>query len=300
MSVNPLQARLRLVRSSDNDAGVSLTELVIAMGLSVLISGLTLAFFLGTNSSSTQGINSNIANSAARGALDAWTQLIRIADYPEVGTRTSVTVNGVSQQLPQDVDARVAGTNPQTNVGSNGAVPRLVFLDATNLVFYANISNRVTAGAPTSTTKIWLSCSAGSLIERQYSDTGGYDAYGLLDKSSYVVQRFVASNVTLGDGLPCGTPSSTKALFTAYDSTGAVLAYSDQTSNVGAIKVADTACNSGDTSTGFCGSPLSQSLYPQAPVASIRITFTATVAKSDPSTTAQAYESTAAIIGGLS
>jgi hypothetical protein len=137
MSARMIIARLR---SQGRDAGITLAELIVALGLSTLIGAMTLGLFLSINTSSANTIDRTINSSTARATIQAWTAYIRVSD----GTTAGMKAN------------------------------RIEWLTAKDMLFYADINNRSidtvsTTGAPT---MVWLRLDAsGTLVEEQFPST---------------------------------------------------------------------------------------------------------------------------------
>jgi type II secretory pathway component PulJ len=132
----------RRLRAS-RDAGLTMAELVVTMGLSTLIGAMTLSLFLSIQSSATATTDRTVNSAAARTTLQSWTAYLRVADGPTAGVRTS----------------------------------RIEWLTSKDLLFYADLYNRgmnsssdvATTSAPT---MIWLRRdAAGSLVEEQFAST---------------------------------------------------------------------------------------------------------------------------------
>ncbi|SOD74773.1 type II secretory pathway component PulJ [Jatrophihabitans sp. GAS493] len=278
--------RHRALGQSGAESGMTLMELVVSMGLATLLGAMTLAFFISSNTAASRTVTANISSASARDALDSWTQLIRVADTPAYDP-THVVLNSVAQ----DVDARQGDS--------------IVYLDATNLVFYANVGNRgSTTGSRASSTKMWLALENGSLIERSYPDTpanaGGYDASGAPAVGGATTTRVLATNVTLGAQAGCGTSQSTiNQLFIPCSAAGAQLAMSASDAGSPGLSVMKTACNDADTSTYWCGSG-NPTVPTTVPASSIVIAFTVTTTTSDGVATNQSYISAAAMTGAAS
>lgn len=143
MSARMILSRMRRRLQIRRDAGVTLAELVVTMGLSTLIGAMTLSLFLSISSSATATTDRTVNSAAARTAIQAWTAYLRVADGPTAGVRAS----------------------------------RIEWLTKSDMLFYADLYNRginsssdvATTGAPT---MIWLRRdAAGSLIEEQFAST---------------------------------------------------------------------------------------------------------------------------------
>src|SRR5438445_245157 len=80
--------RLRAVRLR-SDAGMSLTELLVAMVLSTIIGAMTLGLFVKMTDTTTRSTDRTINSAAARNTIQAWTGYLRVADGPVAGSRLS-------------------------------------------------------------------------------------------------------------------------------------------------------------------------------------------------------------------
>ena len=106
----------RLLRADD---GVTLMELLVAMGITTILGAVTLTFFVTTQNSGYKSMVTNQSTAEARIALDSWTSLLRVAGWLDPTAKTD----------------------------------RFEEITPTKVVFYANLDNRTTAdqtvGAPT-------------------------------------------------------------------------------------------------------------------------------------------------------
>jgi hypothetical protein len=130
--------RRQMMRRDRADLGVSLIELVVAMGLMTVIGAMTLAFFISMNTADSRTVDANISTAGARNALETWTRLLTVAD----SSQTAALGTGRFQQITP-----------------------------TTAIFYANMnSNRAsTSAARTAPTKVFLSLEGGQLVERDYA-----------------------------------------------------------------------------------------------------------------------------------
>jgi Tfp pilus assembly protein PilV len=148
----------RRLRSAADDAGVTLIEVVVAMGLSTILGTATLLFFVSANNSAASSLDRTIAGAQARSAVQAWTSYLRVSDGPAAG-------------------------NPSH---------RFEWITATSTLFYADLNNRSGAAAATAPRMVWLRYDAANsdLVEEQF--TKGSSAYNTTPS----VCRIVATNVT--------------------------------------------------------------------------------------------------------
>lgn len=157
-----------------DDAGMTLTELLVAMGLSMIIGAMTLGMFVNISDTTRRSIDRTVTSSAARNAIQAWTSYLRVADGPAAGSRVS----------------------------------RVEWLTDHDMLFYADLFNRsldtvATTGAPT---MLWLRRdTANRLIEEQFasSATAG---------TRPTVCRTLVDNVVGGAPLFTGTDSKSNPI----------------------------------------------------------------------------------------
>jgi hypothetical protein len=128
-----LRRRLRATRGED---GISLVELLVAMGLSTIIGAMTLALFLNVNGSSQRTVDRSIDAAQARSVLLSWTSYLQVADGPRYGDPSH----------------------------------RFEWITPTDMFFHADLGNRGgdpdTVDAPTG---VWLRLTGGRLIEEQFA-----------------------------------------------------------------------------------------------------------------------------------
>lgn len=152
-----LIARLRAVRERP-DAGVSLMELLVSMGLSTILGALTLMLFVNVNTSTAATTDRTMSTASARNAIQAWTGYLQVADGTTAGLKTN----------------------------------RIEWLTAADMLFYADINNRSMSslGTTSAPTMIWLRLDAANqLVEEQFPSTA---AAG----TSPGVCRVLATNVS--------------------------------------------------------------------------------------------------------
>jgi len=174
--------RRQMMRRDRADLGVSLIELVVAMGLMTVIGAMTLAFFISMNTADSRTVDANISTAGARNALESWTRVLTLAD-----------------------SSQTAG------LGSG----RFEQITPTTAIFFANMnSNRAsTSAARTAPTKVFLSLEGGQLVERDYAPLSSiapstYPGY----PGSPTQTRYLASDVVISGWLftpyVVGTPPS--------------------------------------------------------------------------------------------
>ncbi|HZC74069.1 MAG TPA: prepilin-type N-terminal cleavage/methylation domain-containing protein [Jatrophihabitans sp.] len=71
------------LRKPRRDDGITLTELLVAMGIATILGAMAVAFFVGANRSGQVTVATNQGVGDARVALDNWTSLIRVAGWLE-------------------------------------------------------------------------------------------------------------------------------------------------------------------------------------------------------------------------
>jgi Tfp pilus assembly protein PilW len=131
--------RLRAIRAS-REAGMSLTEVLISMALSMLIGAMTLGLFLSISDTTTRATDRTSSSASARNAIQAWTAYLRVTDGTTAGSRTN----------------------------------RIEWLSANDMLFYADLNNRSwgSPGTTSAPTMIWLRRdSANRLVEEQFVST---------------------------------------------------------------------------------------------------------------------------------
>jgi type II secretory pathway pseudopilin PulG len=144
-----LTARLHAVRRSD--AGITLTELLVAMTLAGLVGAMTLLVFVSTNRAVSDTSDSLIASGDARVTLQTWQTLMQAADAPQT-----------------------------TNTCSSGATAhRFEWITDRDTLFYANLGNRSTdtSGSCAPQTMVWLALRNDALLEARYSVAAGQTTY---------------------------------------------------------------------------------------------------------------------------
>lgn len=75
-----------MLKPRNNDAGLSLVEMVVAMVLAGIVGSLLLAWFVGASDTSTATTNSDLAAADARGTLQSWARYLQVAGSPTGGT----------------------------------------------------------------------------------------------------------------------------------------------------------------------------------------------------------------------
>jgi type II secretory pathway component PulJ len=150
--------RVRAARAS-GDAGVTLTELLVAMGLATILGAITLQLFVSVNDSTAATTDRTVETAQARNTLQAWSGYLHVSD----------------------------GTTP-------GSVStRFEWLTTSDIAFYAGLNNRSgnveTTAAPV---MYWLRIDAnGQLVEEQFPSTATINALP-------TVCRILADKVTAG------------------------------------------------------------------------------------------------------
>lgn len=131
------------------DRGATLVELMVAMGLSTILGTITLLVFTTANSSVNATSDGLVDSAGARNVLQSWQSLIQTAD--------AAPATNSSGQSTGDCPT---GTTAH----------RFEWLTPTETLFYADIANRsgtsISCGAPT---LIWLGIRSGVLYEAHYS-----------------------------------------------------------------------------------------------------------------------------------
>jgi hypothetical protein len=165
MSARVILDRLRR-RLRRDDAGLTLAELVVAMGLSTIVGAMTLTLFVLITKSSGATVDRTVNTSAARNLIQSWTGYLRVADGTTAGSR----------------------------------VNRIEWLAANDMLFYADLYNRSmsSVGTTSAPTMIWLRRdSANALVEEQFPASSASGATPsicriLVGASDSTVQLFTA------------------------------------------------------------------------------------------------------------
>lgn len=184
-------SRRRLRPAAGDDSGFTLTELLVAMGLSMIIGAMTLGLFLSINTTSNTTSDRTVGTASARNAIQSWTGYLRVADGPTAGSR----------------------------------INRILWLTASDLLFYADLGNRkMSSDAETATTaaatRIWLRRDYyGNLIEEQFSATATTGAQPLRCRS--LVSRVAATPALFSAVDSTGASMSALNLGTAPAATAA-------------------------------------------------------------------------------
>lgn len=121
------------------DAGITLSELLVTMGLMTVVGTIATMFFVSASHSSVATLERGYNVSQARITLDAWTSRLRVAD----------SIN---------------------EAGSNRG--RFVKITPTEIVFYANVNNRDDNGRGR-TTRVDLALVSGELVEHDFDSSTG-------------------------------------------------------------------------------------------------------------------------------
>jgi hypothetical protein len=157
MSPRLILAKLRAALSR-SDAGITLTELIVTMGLSTLIGAMTLGVVVAIDSSSAATTDRTISSSSARSTIQAWTAYLRVTDGSTAGVRSN----------------------------------RVEWLTAKDMLFYADLNNRSmdTVATTSAPTMVWLRLdTSGALVEEQFASTAASGA-------KPTACRILLSNVT--------------------------------------------------------------------------------------------------------
>lgn len=148
-----LSRRLR-ARIEQRDAGVTLVELLVTLGLATIVGTMTLLLFTSANASVNATTDRIVGTADARTVLQSWQALLQSADV-------APATNG---------SGAATGSCP-----SGSTTHRFEWLTNTEVAFYADLANRSASGTTcTPPTLIWLGLRNGQLIEGEYAvSTGG-------------------------------------------------------------------------------------------------------------------------------
>lgn len=131
-----LRNRVRTVRRG-GDAGMSLTELLVAMVLAAVLGAITSVLFVDVDNSTAASTDRAIDSAQARNVLQSWTSYLQVSDGPTAGSATN----------------------------------RFEWFGPSSILFYSDLFNRsqsslASTGAPI---LVWLRLdSAGQLVEEQF------------------------------------------------------------------------------------------------------------------------------------
>jgi hypothetical protein len=130
--------RARVMRAG-GDAGVSLTELIVAMTLAMVLGVLTMQLFVTVDTATTSTTDRTVNTAQASNIMQAWSQYLHIADG---------TIAGV-------------------------ASGRFEWLTSGDMLFYSGLANRLSSlntNVTAAPTMMWLRLdTAGNLVEEQFS-----------------------------------------------------------------------------------------------------------------------------------
>jgi type II secretory pathway pseudopilin PulG len=186
-----LSRRLRELREMGTDSGVSLTELLVAMGLMTTVGAMALAYFVSSSASSSRTTNETLTATQLRTAMSAVTTLFRLADTPTA----------------------------QAGFPTN----RFDQITAAQVTFYSNVNNnRVASAARTAPAKIVLTATSTQLIEKYFLPLAATvpadytQNYGATASSTRVLvdslsntSAFTYCAVLNPDARTCKTPATT-------------------------------------------------------------------------------------------
>ena len=132
-----LRRRLEHVRSSA-DAGLSLTELIVAMALTSVLGAITLMLFVAVDRSTSTTSDRAINDGKARTTLQAWSTYLQVSDGPNAGS----------------------------------ALNRFEWVSAGNILFFADLYNRSASSLSTTSAPklVWLRLdSSNQLVEEIFN-----------------------------------------------------------------------------------------------------------------------------------
>jgi type II secretory pathway pseudopilin PulG len=256
--------RRRLRRATGDDRGITLVELMVAMGLSTILGAITLTVFVSANNSVNATADGLVGSASARNVLQSWASLIQTADA------APVTSSGV------------ATTTCPTGTTSH----RFEWLTGTETLFYSDVANRSGSSIScTPPTLIWLGLRAGVLYEVHYTVAVGSSTWSLVD--CRILSDSHSATVTAGTLF---TPNPGQVLYSVdYGSSFAAgTAFAAMTSCTNAPASMSLASVSDTDAT--ANNSLSQ-------LTSVGIDFTVSDSTGQDS---QAYDSTVAVLGGIS
>lgn len=174
---------IRRVRgaTASRDSGITLMEVLVASTLSLILGMMTIAIFLNVNTTASATTDRTISTADARQTVQAWAAYLRVADGTTAGSRSN----------------------------------RLEWFSSSDILFYADITNRTMAapGTTTAPAMVWLRRdSANNLVEELFASTA---AQGASPTRCRVLVRNVSASV-IPDPKD-STKTVTLPLFGAYD-----------------------------------------------------------------------------------
>jgi prepilin-type N-terminal cleavage/methylation domain-containing protein len=142
----------RVHHAGHGDAGVTLTEVLVAMVLTSIVGAMTVLMFTSTSSAVSDTTDSLTGSGDARVTLQTWQTLLQAADTPQ---RDDVCNSG------------------------EGGEHRFEWITTREILFYANLGNRSTdsSGTCTPQTMVWLALRDGALLEARYTIAAGDTTY---------------------------------------------------------------------------------------------------------------------------
>jgi type II secretory pathway pseudopilin PulG len=174
-----LRRRLDALRTDSSDRsekGLTLVELLVAMGLATIVGSMTLLLFVSANSSVNATTDRLTGSSGARVVLQSWQALMQTAD-------TAPATNGSLQ---------ATGACP-----TGSTAHRFEWLTSTETLFYADQGNRSGTGTTcTPPTLVWLGIRNKQLVEAVYPLATGATAFTL--GSCHLLTDAATAPVTAG------------------------------------------------------------------------------------------------------
>lgn len=162
--------RVRAARAT-GQAGLSLTELIVAMGLTVVLGAVTLTLFITVNNSASATTDRTVGAGQARTVLQAWTSYLQVADG---------TITGSSNH-------------------------RFEWITPTDMLFHADLGNRSGSGPASTPPLMWLRLDTkGQLVEERFANASSFPATA----STCRILSLNATSLTL-TGYTTGTGAGT-------------------------------------------------------------------------------------------
>jgi type II secretory pathway pseudopilin PulG len=257
-------SRLRQ-RLANSEAGVTLVELLVTLGLASIVGAMTLALFTSANASVSATTDRLVGSAGARNVLQSWQALIQTADSaPATNSSGAAT-----------------GTCP---IGSTAH--RFEWLTSTEIAFYADVANRSASSTNcTPPTLIWLGLRSGQLMEGVYSLSTGSTAFAL--SSCHALTDAQSAKVSSNSLF---TPNPGQALFSVdYGATFAAAS----------AFAAATSCTNMPTSVSVTGMLDTDAAANNALAQMTTVGIDFTVADST-GTHTQTFDATVPVLGGIS
>jgi Tfp pilus assembly protein FimT len=179
-----LRRRWRELRQAPTDAGVSLVELLVSMGLMTLVGGLALTYFVSSGTTTSRTTDTSFAAAQARTAMSAVTTLLRLADSPtsQAGYSASRFENGFT--AAQATFYSNVNNNRATQTTVRGA-PAKVVLTATGAQLIEKLYNPLSSTVPADyTTNYSATPTSTRVLANDLANTSVFSYCAVLDTAA--------------------------------------------------------------------------------------------------------------------